>query len=160
MWAFAAVRLVLGVLSLRGARWAYIAFVVLALFYFPAKAGFRLDPHPCELSFGLRLAVHSLTNYPHIALFAVFFVLSRAQLSASKWRALAGAAALTVAMGALVELAEGATGQGHCRLRDLIPDTAGALAGSVIVLLLQRIGWRPNPTWSFAGKWRWSRSVP
>lgn len=36
-------------------------------------------------------------------------------------------------MGALVEISQGVTGKGHCRLRDLIPDAVGALLGSVIV---------------------------
>jgi hypothetical protein len=158
MWAFAVIRIVLGVLSLRGARLAYIGFIALGLFYFPAKAGFRLDPHPCELAFNLRFAVHSLSNYAHIVLFALFFVLTRAQLRTSKWPAIAWATALTIAMGVLVEVAEGATGQGHCRLRDLIPDTIGAIAGSVVVLLLHKVGWTPNPSWSLVGKWRQLRS--
>jgi hypothetical protein len=46
---------------------------------------------------------------------------------------------MTLAMGALVELAEGITGRGHCRLRDLIPDSAGALAGAAFVLLADRV---------------------
>jgi hypothetical protein len=62
--------LVLAVLSLRGARWAYIVFVLLGVLYFPARVGFRLDPQPCELAFNASLAIYSLTNYAHIVLFA------------------------------------------------------------------------------------------
>jgi VanZ like protein len=151
MWVLAAiVRIALGLLSLRGVRWAYIAFVVLGLLYFPMKVDFRLDPHPCELTFGIALAVHSLTNYAHIVLFALFFVMTSAQFHMSSWRAFAWAALVALAMGALVEIAQGITGQGHCRLRDLIPDTVGALIGAGIVLLLNKIGWRQRPTWSLA----------
>jgi hypothetical protein len=32
-------------------------------------------------------------------------------------------------MGALLELAEGISGLHHCRLRDLLPDAAGAVLG-------------------------------
>lgn len=39
----------LGILFLRGVRWAYIAFVMPGLLYFPASVGFRLQPQPCEL---------------------------------------------------------------------------------------------------------------
>ena len=38
-------------------------------------------------------------------------------------------------MGLFVELAEGISGEGHCRMRDLVPDAAGALLGAVYVLL-------------------------
>jgi hypothetical protein len=41
-------------------------------------------------------------------------------------------------MGVFVELVEGATQTGHCRLRDLVPDTAAAALGTVIVLAFQR----------------------
>ncbi|HJQ23271.1 MAG TPA: hypothetical protein VKA60_05105 [Blastocatellia bacterium] len=154
MWLLAAViRFVLGIVALRGVRWAYAAFVVLGLLYFPAKVGFHFEPHPCELRFDLPLAIYSLTNYPHIVLFALFFVMTSAQLRMSSGAAFAWAMAATIVMGALVEIAEGVTGQGHCRLRDLIPDAAGGLIGAVIVWLLQRIGWKPRPTWSLAW-WR------
>ena len=130
MWLLGFIVLfVLGVLSLLGVRWAYITFVLLGLLYFPAKVGFRLDPQPCELTFDVALAIHSLTNYPHIVLFALFFVMSSAQLRRSNWSAFAWAALATIAMGLLVELEQGVTNLGHCRLRDLIPDTVGILSG-------------------------------
>jgi len=127
--------LVLAVLSLRGKRWAYVAFVVLGLLYFPAQVGFRLDPHPCELAFNWSLAVFSLTNYAHIVLFALFFVMTRAQLRVRGWSRFAWAALATIVMGVLVEVAEGVTGKGHCRVRDLVPDGAGALLGQGLVFL-------------------------
>lgn len=156
MWLLALVRLALGLLALRGVRWAYAAFVVLALLYFPAKVGFQLTPRPCQFAFDIPLAIHSLTNYAHIILFALFFVMTNAQFRASNRRAFAWSAAATVVMGALVEVAQGVTGEGNCRLRDLIPDGVGILFGSMIVLLLQRAGWRPRPTWSLAW-WRNAR---
>jgi hypothetical protein len=46
MWLLGSVLLfALGMLSLRGVRWAYFTFVLLGLLYFPARVGFRLDPH-------------------------------------------------------------------------------------------------------------------
>lgn len=114
-------------LALFRVRWGYAAFVALALFSFAARAGFHLAPRGCELLVGAQLALHSFRNYPHIVLFALFFLLSRIQLGgrhAPLW-----ALGATLAMGALVELAEGASGQGHCRLRDLLPDAAGGMLG-------------------------------
>ncbi len=127
--------LVLGILSLRGKRWAYITFVLLGLFYFPASVGFRLSPHPCELAPNLALAIYSLTNYGHIVLFALFFLMTSAQFRMSHWSGFAWAAIASVTMGVLVELAEGISGNHHCRLRDLIPDAAGIVLGAGVVLL-------------------------
>jgi len=52
--------------------------------------------------------------------------------------ALAWSALSTLVMGVFVELLEGATQTGHCRLRDLVPDTAAAALGTVIVMGFQR----------------------
>jgi VanZ like protein len=126
--------------------------MLLGLLYFPIKSGFRFAVPPCQLSFDLPLAIYSLRNFPHIVLFAIGFVLTAAQFRLSKWRDFLLAAALMVTFGALVELLEGFTRTGNCRLRDLIPDTVGAFIGALVVLTLYRIGWRPRPTWSL--KWR------
>ena len=139
------VYVVLGILSLRGIRWAYFTFVLLGLLYFPVTVGFRFNPQPCELTPGIQLALHSLTNYAHIVLFGLFFVMTSAQLRMSSWSGYAWAAIATIGMGALVEIGQGVTGKGHCRLRDLIPDTAGILIGSVVVLLWNKIRRRPRP---------------
>lgn len=149
MWLVASIiRVALALLALRGWRWAFVAFLALGLLYFPAKVGFQLDPHPCELTFGFALAAYSLTNFPHIVLFALCFVLASAQFRMEKRSAFAWATLVTLAVGALVEIAEGLTGQGHCRLRDLIPDAAGAAVGALLVALLLRAGWKPRPTWA------------
>ena len=148
MWILNVIRILLAVLALRGLRWAYVAFMVLGLLYFPLKVNFRFAPRPCQLIFGPSLAVHSLTNFPHIVLFALGYVLTAAQFQLSKWSSFLWSAALIVFFGALVEIMQGVTGEGNCRARDLIPDTAGALIGALIVLALYRIGWRPRPRWT------------
>ena len=138
--------LVLGILSLRGVRWAYITFVVLGLLYFPVSAGFRLNPQPCELMPSFALAVFSLTNYAHVVLFVLFFLMTSAQFRLSQWSGYAWAVVACIAMGFLVEVAEGVSGIGHCRMRDLIPDAAGILIGVGIVLLWNKIRRRPKST--------------
>ncbi len=138
--------LVLGISSLRGVRWAYITFVILGLLYFPASVGFRLNPQPCELVPNIPLAVYSLTNYAHIVLFVLFFLMTSAQFRMSQWSGYAWAVVACMAMGTLVELAEGISGTHHCRLRDLIPDAAGVVIGAGIVLLWKGMRRRPQAT--------------
>ena len=78
--------------------------------------------------------------YAHIVLFVLFFLMTSAQFRMYHWPAFAWAALAAITMGVLVELAEGITGKGHCRLRDLIPDAVGIVLGSGIVFLWNRIG--------------------
>ncbi len=135
--------LVLGILAARGARWAYITFVVLGLLYFPVSVAFHLHPRPCEGLPNTALAIYSLGNYAHIVLFTFFFIMTSAQFNMSHWSGAGWAVAACVVMGMLVEIAEGFSGNGHCRTRDLIPDAAGILIGAGIVFLWKRIRRRP-----------------
>ena len=133
--------LALAGLAVWGKRWAYVAFIIVALLYFPMKVGFALDPRPCEWTFGLYLAGVSLTNFPHIILFALFFLLTSRQFDMSKWSSFGWAMLCTIGFGLLLEFMQGISGDGHCRIRDLIPDTFGSLIGAALVLL-GRSMWR------------------
>ena len=138
----AIVRVVLALLALRGVRWAYFAFIAAGLAYFPMHVGFHFQPRACQLVFGPRLALHSLTNFPHIILFGIFFLLSAIHFRVSRKsddRVFLLASIATLTVGALVEIAEGVTGAGNCRLRDLIPDSAGALLGATTLMIWQTI---------------------
>jgi len=135
--------LALAILSLRGIRWAYITFIVLGLLYFPASVGFQITPKPCEITFSLALGIFSLTNYGHIVRFAIFFAMSKIQIRTPGWKPFIFAAAATIVMGALVEIAEAVSGNGQCRSRDLIPDAAGGFVGFIIVLVWNKIRRRP-----------------
>jgi VanZ family protein len=123
--------------ALRASRWTYSILFPLSLLYFPWKAG-GVRPLECEWTFSASLAVYSLGNIPHLAGFAVFFILSVAQLPNVK-HAIAWSFLACFAMGLLVEIAEGATGIHHCRTRDLIPDMAGASLGAVAVFAGRRL---------------------
>lgn len=139
--------LILGVLAMRGARWAYVTFIALSLLYFPIRAEFDFKPRACNLDVSGPLAASALQNYGHVVLFAVFFVMSYAQFHGPGrgWWALLA----TVVMGALVEISQGITGAGNCRLRDLLPDVAGALLAWTIVLTAMSL-WRHRPPASTA----------
>jgi hypothetical protein len=129
--------LILALLAFRS-RWVYGVYVFLALLFFPARVGFHLHPQACELALDVPLALFSLTNWKHIVMLAWFFIVSRAQFRSNPTMALLWAAAATMSMGVVVEVGEGLAGRGHCRLRDLAPDAAGALLGDVLVTLWSR----------------------
>ena len=129
--------LVLFVFALRGARWAYAIFVILALVWIPARTGFHLHRPPCDMQITLDLALNSLMKYKHVSLWAAFFLMTWVQSRRSRY-ALLIAAAATIAVGILIELEEGATGTGYCRATDLMPDGVGALIGAGIATLWRK----------------------
>ena len=127
---------VLGALAFRPTRWAYFTFVALGVLFFPARVGFHFHPQPCECALNVPLALFSLTNYGHLVRFTIFFLMTSVQMRGARFRTqLLLATGAVMAMGIYVELAEGFTGEGHCRLRDLVPDLAGAIVGAVILTL-------------------------
>ena len=136
IWLVTAVFVVLGALAFRPTRWAYFTFVALGVLFFPARVGFHFHPQPCECALNVPLALFSLTNYGHLVRFTIFFLMTSVQMRGARLRTqLLLATGAVLAMGIYVELAEGLTGEGHCRLRDLVPDLAGAIVGAVILML-------------------------
>ena len=131
----AGVLALLALIALRGKGWAYPAFVVLGLLYFPAQTHFHVHAPKCEqLLPTMHVLVLSLHNYAYIALFAGFYWMSWVQFRRSDARGV-WALLATLLVGALVEIAEGMTmrGRGHCRVRDLVPDAAGALGAALLL---------------------------
>ena len=105
-----------------------------AVLRIPARVAFRLVIPVCDLRVTLVNIGMSMSKVPHIVLFAAFFVLTVLQFDELNGRALRRSLLLTVAFGALVELEEGATRTGSCRMTDVLPDIAGAaLAAAIFV---------------------------
>lgn len=130
--------ILLGIVALiagRKLRWPYVSVIVLGLIYFPARVDFQLQPRACQTDLTVDLALMSLRNFPHIVHFAWFFLLTAFRFQKRTRRTLLFSGLIALLMGAAVELAEGITGKGNCRLRDLIPDAAGAFVGALLVLL-------------------------
>ena len=79
-------------------RAAYVLLILSAPVYFYSKGG-QVSAPVCAWTFDAALARHSLTNYPHIVLFSIFFVLTYVQLhrvrNAMMWSA---AATLAIAL--------------------------------------------------------------
>src|SRR3989449_5293855 len=143
----AGVLALLALIALRGKRWAYPAFVVLGLLYFPAQSHFRVHAPKCEqLLPTLHVLVPLLHNYAYIALFAGFYWMSWVQSGRSDARGI-WAFVATLLVAALVEIAEGMTGGGrgqvHCRVRDLVPDAAGAVGAALLLAIWSRLRRKP-----------------
>ncbi len=139
----AGVLVLLALIALRGKRWAYPAFVVLGLLYFPAQTHFHVHAPKCEqLLPTMHVLVLSLHNYAYIALFAGFYWMSWVQFGRSDARGV-WALLATLLVGALVEIAEGMTGRGHCRVRDLVPDAAGAVGAALLLAVWSRLRRKP-----------------
>src|SRR6266576_3569739 len=106
LYVGAGVLALLALITLRGKRWAYLAFV----------------------------------------LFAGFYWLSWVQFGRSDARGV-WALVATLLVAALVELAEGMTGGGrgqvHCRVRDLVPDAAGAVGAALLLAIWSRLRRKP-----------------
>jgi len=143
----AGVLILLALIALRGKRWAYLAFVVLGLLYFPAQTHFHVHAPKCEqLLPTLHVLVLSLHNYSYIALFAGFYWMSWVQFENSDARGV-WALLATLLVAALVEIAEGMTGVGakgaHCQVRDLVPDAAGAVGAALLLAIWSRLRRKP-----------------
>ncbi|HEY3220680.1 MAG TPA: hypothetical protein VGJ80_08110 [Gemmatimonadales bacterium] len=143
----AGVLALLALIALRGKRWAYLAFVVLGLLYFPAQTHFRVHAPKCELLLpAMHLLVPLLHNYLYIALFAGCYWMSWVQFGRSDARGV-WALVATLLLAALVEVAEGMTGGGrgqvHCRVRDLVPDAAGAVGAALLLAIWSRLRRKP-----------------
>ena len=131
--------IILAVLALRGARWAYAAFIILAFVWIPARTGFHFHRPNCNLQLSVDLALFAATKYKHIFLFGMFYLMTRVQLGRTRYAMLISVAA-TMVVGILIELEETATRTGNCNLRDLVPDAAGALVGEAIWRIWRRRG--------------------
>ena len=115
-------------------RWAYGAYMLVAIARIPARTGFRLNGRRCDLRLSLENAQLSLTKVPHIVLFGVFFLITVVQFDRVDRRAFVWSLLATFALGTLVELEEGATRTGNCRLTDVFPDVVGALIAMILVV--------------------------
>ena len=162
LYVGAGVLALLALIALRGKRWAYLAFVLLGLAYFPAQTHFHVHAPKCELLLPtIKQLVPLLHNYAYIALFAGFYWMSWVQFRDADARTI-WALLATLLAAALVEIAEGMTGggrgQAHCRVRDLAPDVAGALGAAVLLAIWARL--RRKPAYVRLGKPRSAAAPP
>jgi len=142
--AAAIVLFVLAFLRHRGRAWdyafhgTYLIFLVYAVLAIPSRTGFQLAWPACEMVPTVEGAIQALAKVPHILLFGVFFVTTAGQFP-KNWRYRFPIAMLvTVLFGLVIEIEEGATVTGNCRMRDLLPDTLGGLLGIGVIMIWER----------------------
>jgi VanZ family protein len=99
----------------------------------PARTGFRLKAPACDMRLTLANAGLSLTKLPHVILFGIFFLLTVLQFDRIDRRTIAWSFVATLAIGVLIELEEGATRTGNCRMTDVLPDLVGALLAMALL---------------------------
>jgi uncharacterized membrane protein len=117
----------------------YTLLVIVGVLRIPAHADFRLYAPVCDLGVSLGNAWLSLQKVPHFVLFGIFFLFTAWQFDRVNRRAFAWSLFATLALGVLIELEEGATRTGNCRLADLLPDLGGALIAMALLLVVVAI---------------------
>jgi len=117
-------------------RWGYTLLVIVGVLRIPAQAHFRLYGPLCDFRMAWDNSRLSLTKVPHFVLFGVFFLITAWQFDRLDRRSLSWSLVTTLALGILVELEEGATRTGNCRLADLLPDLGGALIAMAFLVPL------------------------
>jgi len=115
-------------------QWGYTLVVIVGVLRIPAQAHFRLYAPLCDFRMAWDNSRLSLTKVPHFVLFGAFFLFTLWQFDRLDRRSLSWSLVATLALGILVELEEGATRTGNCRLPDLLPDVGGALIAMALLL--------------------------
>jgi len=126
-------------------RWAYGAFLLVGVLWIPARVGFHLAVPACNTRLTLANASESMTKVPHLTVFAIFFVVTALQFDWIDWRSLSWSLLATIALGLLVEIEEGASRTGYCRLTDVLPDVTGAMvvaAFLMVAMVMRARAWR------------------
>jgi len=120
--------------------------MIVAVTRIPARTKFHLVAPVCDTRLTLENASRSMTKVPHMVLFGLFALVTAAQFNRLDRRTIYWSLAATAALGLIVELEEGTTRTGNCRITDVMPDIVGALAMLVplaVVIAAVRAA-RPN----------------
>lgn len=122
--------------------------MLLAVTRIPARTGFRLTSPTCDTALTIENLALSLTKVPHIVLFGAFFLITLIQFDRVDRRSLAWSVAATAVISVIIEIEQGATRTGNCRMTDLAPNLVGALIVAVLiavaVALRNRIAGHPS----------------
>jgi VanZ family protein len=115
-------------------RWLYGSYMLIAVMRIPARTGFHLNGPACDMRLTLHNVQLSLTKIPHVVLFGVFFLITVLQFDRADRRTMTWSLVATLALGVLVELEEGMTRTGNCRITDVLPDLWGAFVVMALVM--------------------------
>ena len=115
-------------------QWLYGAYMLVATARIPARTSFHLTTPACDARLTIQNVALSMTKIPHMVLFGIFFLVTLVQFDRLERRSFAWSLVATLFLGVLVELEEGATRTGNCRITDVLPDLSGALVAMGLVL--------------------------
>ena len=122
-------------------RWIYAVWILLAVTRIPARTGFRLAAPACDFGLSIDNLALSLAKLPHMGLFAAFFLLTLIQFNRVDGRSLGLSLMATGAISIIVEIQQGATRTGNCRMADVAPNLVGGLIAAACALAAVTI-WR------------------
>jgi VanZ family protein len=108
--------------------------MLVAVARIPARTGFHLNSPACDMRLTTENIGLSLTKVPHMVLFGIFFLLTVMQFEGVDRRTILWSLLATLGLGFLVEVQEGATRTGNCRLTDMLPDVLGALIVTALLI--------------------------
>lgn len=120
-------------------RWIYGTWILLAITRIPARTGFRLSSPECDTALNLENLALSLTKVPHFVLFGAFFLVTLMQFDRVDRRSLAWSVAATAVISVIIEIQQGATRTGNCRLTDVAPTLSGALIVAVLIAVAMAV---------------------
>ncbi|HMA21688.1 MAG TPA: hypothetical protein VKO87_12850 [Gemmatimonadaceae bacterium] len=113
--------------------------MIVAVARIPARTGFRLHSPSCDMELSLENVGRSMTKLPHMILFGMFFLLTVIQFDRVDRSTLAWSLLATLLLGLIVEIEEGATRTGNCRLTDVLPDLFGAVVVTALIIIVVMI---------------------
>jgi O-antigen ligase len=115
-------------------RGAFIIASIAALAVTPIQAGFALrEALSCELTPALHEWIPSIANVRHLVAYTILTILAVLSLRGRPlWQPVAIVLALTIG----VEIEQAIFADGHCRLRDMLPNVIALAMGAAIGALI------------------------
>ena len=111
-------------------RSVFVALSVAAIVYTPIASDFVTAYKGCEVIPPAGVIVRTLTNYKHIISFCILFILaSQCFRRGAFWKS----AAVVLLLSAVVEVEQAFFLEGHCRVRDILPNLIAVGVGILIV---------------------------
>ena len=107
-----------------------VALSLAAIVYTPIASNFVISYEGCEVIPPVGVIVQTLANYKHIISFCILFILaSRCFRRGAFWKS----AIFVLLLSAFVEVEQAFFLDGHCRIRDILPNLIAVGLGILIV---------------------------
>jgi len=120
-------------MSPRAVRGTLALVVFAALAITPVQSGFTLRPFTCDLGLDGAEWIEGILNPRHLIAYAVIAALA---IFAFRGRPLWQPVGFVLLVSLGVELEQALFADGHCRLRDMVPNFIAVIGGSAVGLLI------------------------